>query len=75
MPDVDSFLHDFTQDLYNSGYGNNYVDYNTDHPTCPQCGATMDFHGGDLPIGEGYWDCPSCGFSFKENDLDYSDVD
>lgn len=43
---------------------------NTDHPQCPHCGATMNFTGGDLPIGEGHWDCDNCGYNFKEDDLD-----
>ena len=45
----------------------------TDHPDCPQCGSTMDFHGhddsGDFPIGEGYWECPGCGFKVIESEL------
>ena len=45
----------------------------SDHPSCPICGATMNFHGhdesGDFPLGEGHWDCPSCGHSVKENEV------
>ena len=41
----------------------------SDHPTCPECGATMDFNGGSLSLGDGYWECPDCGFSFTEDDL------
>ena len=42
---------------------------NADTPECPRCGETMQFHGGDLPLGEGYWDCSNCGFMVKENEL------
>ena len=45
----------------------------SDHPDCPRCGSTMDFYGhddvGDFPLGEGYWECPSCGFKISENQL------
>lgn len=48
-------------------------DFMPDNPPCPDCGNTMSFHGhdenGDFPIGEGYWLCPSCGKSVKENEL------
>lgn len=44
-----------------------------DHPECPRCGNTMDFHfhndSGDLAYGEGYWECDSCGFKITEDDL------
>lgn len=47
----------------------------TDHPDCPECNSTMNFHGGDdISIGEGYWECSSCGYSFTESDLDEFDV-
>lgn len=46
----------------------------SDHPACPHCNATMDFFGhddeGDFPLGEGYWKCSNCGFTFYEKDLD-----
>ena len=49
------------------------VDYNPDHPECPMCGSTMDFHGhddsGDFAYGEGYWQCNNCGFKVTEDDL------
>jgi C4-type Zn-finger protein len=52
-----------------------YTDIDTDHPTCPQCGATMDFHGhdenGDFALGEGYWICNSCNYKVKESELPY----
>jgi len=45
----------------------------SDHPDCPKCGARMNFYGhdenGDFPLGEGYWECPDCGFSITENEL------
>lgn len=41
----------------------------TDHPKCPQCGKRMNFIGGDLPEGEGHWDCNNCGYSFTENEM------
>ena len=45
-----------------------------DTPECPRCGETMQFHGGDLAIGQGYWDCSNCGFKVEENELDqYND--
>lgn len=46
----------------------------TDHPICPSCGETMNFHGGERAAGEGYWDCPGCDFSFTEDDLSEFDV-
>ena len=46
---------------------------NHDHPVCPKCGRTMDFHGNnngaDYPLGEGYWKCTSCDFSITENEI------
>jgi len=45
----------------------------SDHPSCPNCKTTMNFHGEDegyKTIDEGFWDCPSCGFKVKEGDLD-----
>ena len=48
-------------------------DIDSDHPKCPRCGSTMDFHGhdddGDYAYGEGYWECDSCGFKVTENDV------
>lgn len=58
----EKFLKKMAKDVY---WGNG----EPDHPKCPNCKSTMDFHGGDLPIGEGYWDCPGCDFSFSEEDL------
>lgn len=62
MAKFDKFLSKMKNDLY-EGKGN------TDNPKCPNCGSKMSFHGGDRPIGEGFWDC-SCNFTFTENDLD-----
>ena len=48
-------------------------DIDSDHPNCPRCGGTMDFHGqddaGDFAYGEGYWECDSSGFKVTENDV------
>ena len=45
----------------------------SDHPSCPSCKSTMNFYGhdedGDFPIGEGYWECPNCGFKITEEEL------
>lgn len=65
MSNFVDFLAKMAVDLY-------YGEGDTDNPTCPNCGGTMSFHGGDRPIGEGYWDCP-CGYSFTEDDLDGDD--
>ena len=47
--------------------------FDSDHPKCPSCGATMDFYGhdenGDFPYGEGYWKCGSCGYKVTEDEL------
>ena len=57
----------------NLNEGRYFMEDNTDHPDCPKCGSTMNFYGhddnGDFPYGEGYWECPSCGFSITEADL------
>lgn len=46
---------------------------NSDHPDCPKCGNSMNFHGhddnGDFPFGEGYWECPNCRFKISEEQL------
>lgn len=47
----------------------------TDHPSCPECGSTMNFFGGDdVPLGDAVWKCPDCKFQFSENDLNEYDV-
>lgn len=42
----------------------------SDHPGCPECGTTMDCFFGDREYGDGYWECPNCGFKFTEADLE-----
>ena len=48
-------------------------DMDTDHPECYHCGSKMDFYGhdenGDFYFGDGYWECDSCGFKIKEDEL------
>ena len=58
------FLKQLAEDVY-------YADTNrdTDHPTCPNCGGNMTFHGGNLSYGNGYWDCERCTYNFTENDI------
>ena len=47
----------------------------SDHPSCPECGSTMNFFGGDdVPFGDAVWKCPDCKFQFSENDLNEYDV-
>lgn len=45
----------------------------SDHPDCPECGGVMDFYGhdedGDFDYGDGYWECPDCGYSISEDEL------
>lgn len=39
--------------------------------TCPDCGTYhMRFTGGELPYGDGLWQCDSCGFELNEDMLD-----
>ena len=44
----------------------------TEHFSCPECGAEVQYHGDDmdLPIGEEYWECTGCGFRFKISDFE-----
>lgn len=60
----DEFFEHLGHALYNM-YGTETIP-DTDHPDCPHCGTTMDFHGDDmhLDLGDEYWECPSCGFTF-----------
>lgn len=48
-------------------------DIDSDHPPCPRCNNTMNFFGhndlGDFPLGEGYWECDSCGFKITEDEI------
>lgn len=55
------FLKQLAHDVY-------YGEGDPDNPPCPECGDTMTFHGGERPIGEGYWEC-ACGCTFTEDDL------
>ncbi|MBR3354580.1 MAG: hypothetical protein IKG47_04390 [Oscillospiraceae bacterium] len=44
----------------------------SDHPECPICGSTMNFHGeaeGFTILGEGFWECPDCGKKITENEF------
>lgn len=63
---VNEFLK---KQAYNVYYGKG----NTDHPQCPYCSSIMNFHGGDRALGDGYWDCSGCDFTFTENDLNTID--
>ena len=40
---------------------------------CPECKKHLSFYGhddcGDFPLGEAYWECPSCGFKIYEKEL------
>ena len=51
-------------------FGNSRGIDDSDAPPCPRCGAIMTFYGGDLPLGEGHWDCPECGFGVTEEELE-----
>lgn len=61
-------LYDCTQEICSE-----LAPFDSDHPTCPKCGGTMDFKGhdesGDFPFGEGYWVCSDCGFKITEDEL------
>lgn len=64
------FLMKMVIALNNYGLSDDIED--TDHPNCPSCGSTMDFHGekyGLTRIGDGRWECSNCGYSFTEDDL------
>ena len=47
--------------------------YDTDHPTCPECGSTMNFIGhdddGDFAQGDAYWICNNCGLKVFEGEV------
>lgn len=47
--------------------------YDTDHPTCPKCGSTMNFIGhddnGDFAMGDAYWICDNCGLKVYEGEV------
>ncbi len=61
----DNFFKRLARDVYYANTGRD-----TDHPKCPQCGKRMTFHGGDLPLGDGYWECNNCCYSFSEDELE-----
>lgn len=48
-------------------------EYDTDHPTCPECGSTMNFIGhdddGDFDDGDAYWICDNCGLKVYEDEV------
>lgn len=60
----EKFLRQLANDVYDGFAGRD-----TDHPKCPQCGKRMSFTGGDLPHGEGHWDCDNCGYNFTEDEM------
>lgn len=67
---LNKWKKDLKNDLEESWLDNTI---NTDQRTCPSCGGEMNFHGhddnGDFPLGEGYWECESCGLKVSESDL------
>lgn len=67
MASIKKFLK---QQAYNVSYGMG----DPDHPNCPHCGTVMNFHGGDRVLGDGFWDCSGCDFTFTEDDIRYIDV-
>lgn len=70
MSKIKRFAKKLVNDVY-WGIGN------PDEPKCPHCPTMMKFHGDadNLKIGEGYWECPNCGFKYDENELDYNLVE
>ncbi len=66
----EKFFKHFAYSLYAVNPGGEYPD--TDHIVCPDCGNPMDFHGDDmnLPVGEEFWECKSCGFKFMLSDIE-----
>ena len=67
MAKFSKFLKQMAYDVY-------WGEGNTDNQICPNCGEQMNFHGGDRPIGEGFWDC-DCGYNFTEDDISVSKYD
>lgn len=63
------FLRHMGHALFNGGSTSAIPD--TDSPSCPSCGTTMDFHGDDmnLDVGDEYWECPNCGYTFDADDV------
>lgn len=71
MSNIENFFKKLAYDLE---WNYDDPDVNTDHPTCPECGNTMNFHGQDssgrdYSQGDAYWECDSCGFKFDENQV------
>ena len=67
MGDINKWKRKMRKMLDENSVGGNY---DTDHPECPECGATMEFHGGDdRPVGDGYWECDICGFKITEDEV------
>lgn len=62
------FFKHFAYSFYDNG--GEYPD--TEHFECPECGALVEYHGDDmnLPVGEEYWECTSCGFKFMISDIE-----
>ena len=56
------FFKEFAENVY-------YGEGDTDHPNCPKCSEQMNFTGGDLEYGDGYWKCLNCNYSFTEREL------
>ena len=65
----DKFFKHFAYSFFVMGMGD-YPD--TASFKCPDCGASVKFHGDDmnLPIGEEFWECSSCSFRFMISDFD-----
>ena len=65
----EKFFKHFAYSMFAENGSGEYPD--TDHINCPDCGAPMAFHGDDmnLPIGEEFWECKDCGFSFMSSDF------
>lgn len=69
-------LFKFIRDLKNAVENPYDSDINPDHPKCPICGSIMNFFGHDpdnedidWDYGEGYWECPDCGYKVTEDEL------
>ena len=67
MAKFKKFLKQQAHDVY-------WGEGNPDTPICPNCRATMEFHGGSLSFGDGYWDCTDCDYTFTESNLREFDV-
>lgn len=63
----EKFFKHFAYSMFEGG--GDYPD--TEHFNCPDCGAPVVFHGDDmnLPVGEEFWVCTSCGFRFMPDDF------